>query len=873
MGDDAVPPPPQGQGNAKPSSSNSSSGSKSFTADREDNERRQRGRVHFSCTECNRRKQKCNRQVPCQHCIARKIPDRCHIVQPGQDPDDLTVRIARLERLTNYNLELLLSVLRTQTNEGPKSDERTAAAAISARSLLEAQRSLPSDPGESPSWAAQGVESLLEGKNALQPSQVDMAARVNQLISESIRQSNGKAAEPSRLTDPTRHIGVSAPLDAVMKEYGATHSVTEMLMSSLPSPEFITHSKHLIEQPIARKLVMANYAEFWRSGPLLTVANLNTYAIIMLVAAIGSLTYNGPLKISGDAQMVRLSTKRIFYAARQSLLMSSMLGREDIEQVMGYHLACRYLMLDRRISDAWTCIVNAVKAAYTIGLHRDGSLLGLGKEECEIRRQVWSHVYFSERILSFNLGRPTGIDDRVVDTQPPSEEDSAGDFAEYMAPLSKTSLPSRLSGPQPHFLTYLGIRHRLGKIIGNLKVSHQGLQAHVDHDEIADIDKGLVALHRSLPNHLRSELDERGNLTHVDSTWDHTYEFVAVHRYLLQTEILFVRMAIHRPYLLHATPKARGKKSLRLQEKETQTYESGKRACVTSAYQTLILRRDLAEKIAARTRQGEESPAWVNHLGTFNLLAAVIVLGIHLLVEPDQEDAEMLLGALKQHYALSKQNKNQFDDSKEREFLVLSTFLERIESVRSNQRLDSDGAQRTGSKRKRQRLSSQGKDGDGDDHDDGAERKKSDALACMPASFAPTTVQASSGSTSNASNQAAKETSLETGAFSMPPSEAIEEGALFNQLFESWFRQNALDDAALNSGLGSAMDFWSSGGQNLPVAPASAEVMTSGSLWPADDAETSAVAAHLVNGERFPGSETGSSVASGEHPSYAANNT
>ena len=26
-----------------------------------------RNRVHFACTECYRRKQRCNRQIPCQH--------------------------------------------------------------------------------------------------------------------------------------------------------------------------------------------------------------------------------------------------------------------------------------------------------------------------------------------------------------------------------------------------------------------------------------------------------------------------------------------------------------------------------------------------------------------------------------------------------------------------------------------------------------------------------------------------------------------------------------------------------------------------------------------------------------------------------------
>ncbi|TQV99005.1 Fungal specific transcription factor [Cordyceps javanica] len=39
------------------------------------------GQVRSACTECQRRKQKCNRQWPCNHCQKRKVADRCHFSQ------------------------------------------------------------------------------------------------------------------------------------------------------------------------------------------------------------------------------------------------------------------------------------------------------------------------------------------------------------------------------------------------------------------------------------------------------------------------------------------------------------------------------------------------------------------------------------------------------------------------------------------------------------------------------------------------------------------------------------------------------------------------------------------------------------------------
>lgn len=47
-----------------------------------------RTRVHFSCVECHRRKQKCDRKEPCLQCIARKVPHLCRPFLNGvEDPD------------------------------------------------------------------------------------------------------------------------------------------------------------------------------------------------------------------------------------------------------------------------------------------------------------------------------------------------------------------------------------------------------------------------------------------------------------------------------------------------------------------------------------------------------------------------------------------------------------------------------------------------------------------------------------------------------------------------------------------------------------------------------------------------------------------
>ncbi|KAM6515015.1 hypothetical protein FSOLCH5_009252 [Fusarium solani] len=41
------------------------------------------GQYRSACAECHRRKQKCNREWPCNHCQKRKVADKCRFVQPN----------------------------------------------------------------------------------------------------------------------------------------------------------------------------------------------------------------------------------------------------------------------------------------------------------------------------------------------------------------------------------------------------------------------------------------------------------------------------------------------------------------------------------------------------------------------------------------------------------------------------------------------------------------------------------------------------------------------------------------------------------------------------------------------------------------------
>ena len=90
----------------------------------------------YSCGECHRRKQKvrlpttqshhcanlclkCDRQIPCSHCISRKVPELCKAYSPGKPDQDVHSRLTRIESVLEAAVPQLWS--QSDHNFGPRS--------------------------------------------------------------------------------------------------------------------------------------------------------------------------------------------------------------------------------------------------------------------------------------------------------------------------------------------------------------------------------------------------------------------------------------------------------------------------------------------------------------------------------------------------------------------------------------------------------------------------------------------------------------------------------------------------------------------------------------------------------------------------------
>ncbi|SPO30970.1 related to ASG1 - activator of stress genes [Ustilago trichophora] len=657
-----------------------------------------RNRVHFACTECYRRKQKCNRETPCQHCIARKIPERCKTFQPGDETNDVASRLSRLERILEDYLPKLaqqvshLASATTSTlhhsDASAAHNQTTAASGSRISSFRYDQHARNTSSSSKAVWADGGLAKSPEqmhGRPTL-PEDDDIdeletdgryspktgfynGGSMDMRISSILDDLPGSSTKSTPLNLPIRTLEGPSDLDVVMPEYGCPTAPTPDLLGAFSTR---AHCSVLIDhffndinwmrQPLPQQSLRKSFEAFWNSGPKINAQNINIFALLCNVCAIAMLSVQHKLFPEGPRDRLK-AARRYHYAGRRALLMSSIMGREDVDQIVAWLASCRFLLLDRRIGEAYTLGSSAVRAAFSIGLHRDGVKLGLPPAETEARRRVWAAVYFLDRALALNTGRPAVIDDRVCDTQVPS---GVMDEDIFPAPKHPPKMPQGVDPPTAY--SYTVIRQRIAELEGRILATFQNLHHPVHVSDVLALDKSMRELQDNLPFYFRARLTKHG--VECDKSLDSTYGFLNVHRFLLHTEINSVRIALHRPYLLRSGG-PNGAKFLPCRE-----------ASLNAALHDLEMRSDFVQSLKESKVDGEPQLLYRVQIGTYKYFHSLLVVGVVLLMDPNATDAPKLKAHL-QHYVNNYQRRpaNQRDEMRDREANVIGIFLSRIEQV------------------------------------------------------------------------------------------------------------------------------------------------------------------------------------------------
>lgn len=621
-------------------------------------------RIHYACIECYRRKQRCNRERPCQHCIARGIPETCKTYQPGDEDLHTEARLMRIERLLDDYLPRILHNVDTKSNTEWNSPSRLAYTQENCQQCMAADKLVTEKDAHKEDSDHLELEGRLSPETGLYNN--GPTSHITSIL-------DGIPGSPPKIQPlnlPIRTVGTTSDIDESMIQYGRPSPPSLELLATLISQDYcnilIDHyftQINWIRQPLPVKRVRESFDCFWESEPKISIQSINIFAMMCNLCAIASLSVQHVLFPSQHQERSQVA-RRFHYAGRRALLMSMILGRQDVDQIIAWILSCHFLVLDRRFGEAYTVGASVISAALAIGLHRDGTKLGLSAEEVEIRRRVWAAVYCMDRALAVNTGRPALINDHFCDTQLVNDQADVNGIT-----LCPGALETQTIGiPPPTTYTLTLYRQQLARLEGAVAAFLQSLGSQFSIGDVLTLDQKIQRFQEMLPSYYRATLTRDG--IYYDASLDSTYSFLLTHRFLIHSDINGLRVVLLRPFLL------------RSRQSNGAKFAPTRQACIEAALHNAEMLRTSVRDLRASHPTPEARLVWRAQIGTQSWFQSLLICGLGLLMDPLAPIASRLKSHL-EYYTQEYHMKGfiAMDDMSEREAKVIGMFLSRHEQV------------------------------------------------------------------------------------------------------------------------------------------------------------------------------------------------
>lgn len=190
----------------------------------------------------------------------------------------------------------------------------------------------------------------------------------------------------------------------------------------------------------------------------------------------------------------------------------------------------------------------------------------LSPSRANLRR---AYLYHADRSYALFLGRPNAIQDEYSSTLPPLNVEDEVSVSELCNPPPLTT-PTRM--------TFAILRHKLAGIIGRIVHHFQQVRQHSHYSDVLAIDEDILRFLDNLPPHFSMNFD---------TSLDDSLPYLPAHRFLLLTEVFFIRISLHRPYLLRRLGSDR--------------YSRSQRACFVSVLRDFEIRRAIVSTLSQET--------------------------------------------------------------------------------------------------------------------------------------------------------------------------------------------------------------------------------------------------------------------------------
>ncbi|KAM0553163.1 hypothetical protein ACHAPJ_007450 [Fusarium lateritium] len=314
--------------------------------------------LRSACTECHRRKQKCNRQWPCNNCQKRKVADQCRFKDdskgsPGEDAWAASLDVKRKRDL-----------------KGSEDDS-------------------DSDVGE-----------VLE---AIGYSGLHLLSKLDQ-DSGSTKRSEQYTLDPKTSPQLKRALEVLPP----------RHIVDSLIQSFL---DVVNYYYYIVYPPYFSK----EYASWWDDYTKGRPIGVQWTCLLLMVCACSIQHVDGQLGSRIEKELgesVKDLTQRYHDAARE-LHSAIPVGYGHIYTVQYLLHSCYWYKAEAQFAECWQVLGAVVREAQMINLHKKpvGQLPGF---ELEMKRRLWCIVDSWDWLVSSLLARPMLIDRSECDVGLPS---------------------------------------------------------------------------------------------------------------------------------------------------------------------------------------------------------------------------------------------------------------------------------------------------------------------------------------------------------------------------------------------------------------------------------------------------------------------
>ncbi|KAG8856771.1 hypothetical protein FRB96_006274 [Tulasnella sp. 330] len=566
-------------------------------------------------------------------CVARKVPELCKNYQPGKQ-EDFNARLSRIEQIIELALPQFAAGEYTTPSSPqdygvmlpPSNGEGYWVPGGNEQYGMELDGRYPQDGQKSASSSRSGSPKLEDHAPAggmLESGRWYGTSALGSVYSRPILEQLQSEVVPQMIEDAAE---VNDKLKSLIQECGVSpHKLFELVQELPPKSlsdvlinyyfTFVNYTRYPLYEPSFR----ASYDSVCNNGTRVQPHDIRFLPLLFVVLAIAARL--APENILGDDRQKRLMSLRYYWSSRRSLLIAAAVQTDSFEVILTRLLSARFLTFDRRITECWAQLGAAVRTAQALGLHRDPSKMGLDPLATEYRRRIWAYLYHADSTFALLLGRPRTIHDNYCDTMPPSnvEDSEIIDHMRHNVPPPPVTAPHLLQFPSlpplqahplstPTHMTYPILRHALAVIIGHIVHHFQQVRHHSHYSEVLSLDEELQRFVKNLPPHFSPE---------PDMSLDETHPFIPVHRFLITCEVYFVRISLHRPYILRKLNSDR--------------FAASRQACIDSARKDFEVRQAFKRSMPLSV---------ISALGgAYREFQSAMISGIALVIDPHGSDS------------------------------------------------------------------------------------------------------------------------------------------------------------------------------------------------------------------------------------------